>query len=99
MRLLTLLRIGVFGWVERSFTSSLVAVNSLPAALLSFLGAAAGVALAWKASDLLLNRATPGPDPVPLNLAPDFRVLAFTIAVAGQTGSVVQQLAVMTARP
>jgi len=51
-------------------------------ALLSVLGAAAGVALAWKASDLLLNRARPGPDPVPLNLAPDLRVLAFTIAVA-----------------
>ena len=51
-------------------------------ALLAFLGAAAGVALAWKASGLLLNRAIPGPDPVPLNLAPDLRVLGFTIAVA-----------------
>ena len=39
-------------------------------ALLAFLGAAAGVALAWKASALLLNMATPGPDPVPLNLDP-----------------------------
>jgi predicted permease len=50
-------------------------------ALLAFLGGAAGVALAWKASAMLLNMATPGPDPVPLNLAPDLRVLAFTLAV------------------
>ena len=49
--------------------------------LLAFLGAAAGVALAWKRSGLLLNMATPSPDPVPLNLAPDLRVLGFTIAV------------------
>jgi predicted permease len=49
--------------------------------LLAFLGAAAGVALAWKASGMLLNMARPGPDPVPLNLAPDLRVLAFTLAV------------------
>jgi len=50
-------------------------------ALLAFLGAAAGVALAWKASAMLLNMAIPGPDQVPLNLAPDFRVLAFTLGV------------------
>lgn len=50
-------------------------------ALLAFLGAAAGVALAWKASTMLLNMAIPGPDQVPLNLAPDFRVLAFTLGV------------------
>ena len=49
--------------------------------LLAFLGAAPGVALAWKGSSLLLNMAAPGPDPVPLNLAPDLRVLGFTIAV------------------
>jgi predicted permease len=49
-------------------------------ALLAFLGAAAGVALAWRASAMLLNMASPGPDPVPLSLAPDFRVLAFTLA-------------------
>jgi predicted permease len=47
--------------------------------LLAFLGAAAGVALAWKASALLLRMATPGPDPVPLNLTPDLRVLGFTL--------------------
>ena len=50
-------------------------------ALLAFLGAATGVALAWKASAMLLNTATPGPDPVPLNVAPDLLVLAFTLGV------------------
>jgi predicted permease len=49
--------------------------------LLAFLGAAAGVSLAWKASALLLKMATPGPDPVPLNLAPDLHVLGFTLVV------------------
>ncbi|HTX76865.1 MAG TPA: ABC transporter permease [Terracidiphilus sp.] len=50
-------------------------------ALLASVGAAAGVALAWKASAMLLNMATPGPDPVPLNLTPDLRVLGFTLGV------------------
>ncbi|HEY6447192.1 MAG TPA: ABC transporter permease [Acidobacteriaceae bacterium] len=50
-------------------------------AVLAGVGAAAGVALAWKASGLLLRLATPGPDPVPLNLAPDSRVLGFTLGV------------------
>ena len=54
-------------------------------ALLAFLGAAAGVALAWKASAILLRMATPGPDPVPLNLAPDLRVLGFTLGVTAIT--------------
>ncbi len=49
--------------------------------VLAFLGAAAGVALAWKASVMLLSMATPGPDPVPLNLAPDLAVLGFTAGV------------------
>lgn len=49
--------------------------------LLSVAGAVAGVALAWKASALLLQMATPGPDPVPLNLAPDLPVLAFTLGL------------------
>jgi predicted permease len=49
--------------------------------LLSVAGAVAGVALAWKASALLLQTATPGPDPVPLNLAPDLAVLAFTLGL------------------
>ncbi|MGB6688604.1 MAG: ABC transporter permease [Terracidiphilus sp.] len=49
--------------------------------LLAFLGAAAGVALAWKASVVLLNMATPGPNPVPLNLTPDLAVLGFTLGI------------------
>jgi predicted permease len=53
--------------------------------LLAFLGAATGVALAWKASAVLLNMATPGPDPVPLNLTPDMAVLGFTLGVATLT--------------
>lgn len=50
--------------------------------VLSVVGAAAGIALAWKASVLLLNMAAPGPDPVPLNLTPDLRVLGFTLGLA-----------------
>lgn len=50
-------------------------------ALLALLGATAGIALAWKASAVLLNMATPGPEPVPLNLTPDIRVLAFTLGI------------------
>lgn len=50
-------------------------------ALLAFVGAAAGLALAWKASAILLNMAVPGPDPVPINVAPDLRVVAFTLGV------------------
>lgn len=49
--------------------------------LLAFSGAAIGVALAWKASAMLLNMAAPGPEPVPLNLTPDLRVLGFTVGV------------------
>jgi predicted permease len=49
--------------------------------LLALLGAAAGVALAWKASALLLNMATPGPEPIPLDVHPDLTVLAFTLGV------------------
>jgi len=48
--------------------------------LLAFLGAVAGVALAWKASAVLLSMATPGPNPIPLNLTPDLPVLGFTLA-------------------
>ena len=54
-------------------------------ALLAFLGAVGGVGLAWKASAMLLSMATPGPDPVPLNLAPDLRVLGFTLGVTAFT--------------
>ena len=50
-------------------------------AVLAFIGATAGVTLAWKASAILLHMATPGPIPVPLNLAPDIRVLGFTLGI------------------
>jgi predicted permease len=49
--------------------------------LLSVAGAAAGLALAWKASILLLHMATPGPNPLPLNITPDLPVLAFTLGL------------------
>ena len=49
--------------------------------LLSLLGAAAGIALAWKASGMLLSMATPGPEPVPLNLTPDMAMLGFTLGL------------------
>src|SRR5580692_10318466 len=50
--------------------------------LLALIGAAAGTAVAWRASVLLLNMAKPGPDPVPVNLTPDMAVLGFTLGVA-----------------
>jgi predicted permease len=50
--------------------------------LLAFLGAAAAVALAWKASAVLLSMAAPGPYTVPLNLIPDMPVLGFTLGAA-----------------
>jgi predicted permease len=53
--------------------------------LLALLGAAAGVALAWKASVALLNMATPGPNLVPLNLTPSMAALGFTFGVATLT--------------
>jgi predicted permease len=49
--------------------------------LLAVAGSAAGVALAWKASALLLNMTAPGPDPIPLDLTPDLAVLAFTLGI------------------
>ncbi|HKF48543.1 MAG TPA: ABC transporter permease [Terracidiphilus sp.] len=66
-------------------------------ALLAVLGAAAGVALAWKASAMLLNLATPGPEPVPLNLTPDLRVLAFTLGVTVLTALLFGTLPAFTA--
>jgi len=50
-------------------------------AVLALLGAATGIALAWKAGAMLLRMATPGPDSVPLNVSPDLRVLGFTLGV------------------
>jgi ABC-type antimicrobial peptide transport system permease subunit len=49
--------------------------------LLAFAGAGLGIALAWKASPLLLHMATPGPTQVPINLRPDMMVLGFTLLV------------------
>ena len=47
--------------------------------LLAGIGAAIGVALAWKTSAILLHMAAPGPVPVPIDLTPDLPVLAFTL--------------------
>jgi predicted permease len=49
--------------------------------LLALTGAALGVALAWRASPLLLRMAAPGPRAVPVDLSPDLPVLGFTLAV------------------
>ena len=49
--------------------------------LLSAAGAIAGIALAWKASEVLFRMATPGLNPVPLDLTPDLTVLAFTLGL------------------
>ena len=53
--------------------------------VLALAGAVAGVALAWKAGTVLLNMASPGPEPVPLDLAPDATLLAFTLGVTALT--------------
>jgi predicted permease len=50
--------------------------------LLAFLGGALGVLLAGWASSSLLNMLPHGADPLPLNVAPDTRVLLFTFAVS-----------------
>jgi predicted permease len=66
-------------------------------ALLAFLGAATGIALAWKASAILLNMAIAAPEPVPLNLAPDLHVLAFTLGVTVLTALLFGALPAMRA--
>jgi len=48
-------------------------------ALLALLGAACGVALAWKTSAALLHMAIPGSTRIPIDLRPDLPVLAFTL--------------------
>jgi predicted permease len=50
-------------------------------ALLSVFGAAMGIALASKASSLLLRMATPSPTPLPFDLTPDLSVLSFTLVL------------------
>jgi predicted permease len=49
--------------------------------LLALLGAAGGIALAWRAGTVLLNMAAPSPEPIPLNLTPDMTVLGFALGI------------------
>jgi predicted permease len=65
------------GLVRQLVTESLV---------LSIIGGAVGVLFAYWAAQLLVRLASPGPAPVPLEIAPDARLLAFTTAVAVATG-------------
>jgi predicted permease len=51
-------------------------------ALLAGLGGLAGIALAWGGSRLLVWMAADGPEPVPLDLTPDARILGFTLGVS-----------------
>jgi predicted permease len=50
--------------------------------LLAFFGGALGVLFASWASGALLAMVSAGPEPLPLNVAPDARVLAFTLLVS-----------------
>jgi predicted permease len=50
--------------------------------LLAVSGGALGVAFAWWASNGLLAMVPHGPEPLPLNVAPDARVLVFTFIVS-----------------
>jgi len=50
--------------------------------LLALVGGALGVLFATWASDALLRMVSTGPEPLPLNIAPDPRVLAFTFLVS-----------------
>jgi predicted permease len=48
---------------------------------IAFLGAAIGVAMAWKAGHLLLTMASSTQEVAAMNVSPDLRVLAFTVAL------------------
>ena len=50
-------------------------------ALLAVSGAALGIALAWKAGNLLLRLASGSSDPIPVDATPDLRVLLFTLII------------------
>ena len=50
-------------------------------AILAVTGSILGVALAWRASAMLLHMATPGPTLVPIDVTPDLPVLAFTLLI------------------
>jgi putative ABC transport system permease protein len=54
--------------------------------LLSFMGGACGVGLAWISGRFLLSTLSLGPFPVTFDLTPNLRVLAFAAAVAIATG-------------
>jgi len=49
--------------------------------LLALSGAGLGLLLAWKGSHLLLAMVSQGPEPIPLDVSPDYRVLGFTLLV------------------
>jgi predicted permease len=54
--------------------------------LLAAMGGVAGIAFAWWASELLLWMVSTGPETLPLHVAPDGRVLAFTLVLSLATG-------------
>ncbi len=53
--------------------------------LLAITGAGLGVLLAWRGLQLLLALGSQGPEPMPLDLTPDVRVLGFTLLVTALT--------------
>ena len=53
--------------------------------LLSAAGAAIGIVLAWRGLHLLLALTSRGPETMPLDLSPDYRVLGFTLLVTAVT--------------
>ena len=53
--------------------------------LLAISGGALGVALAWQASHVLLQMASSGRQPAPVDVTPDLRVLLFTLLLTGFT--------------
>ncbi len=50
--------------------------------MLAFLGGAAGLALAWWGSGLLVTMASSGPRPLPLQVTPNARILGFSLLVS-----------------
>jgi putative ABC transport system permease protein len=56
--------------------------------VLSMLGGALGLVVAYWSAQLLVRLASAGPTPIPLNVRPDGRLLAFTAALAVLTGLV-----------
>jgi len=61
--------------------SRLVRQLLVESSLLGLAGGGLGVFLAWGASTLLVLMVSAGPDPLPLNVAPDLSVLGFALAV------------------